>query len=157
MRASESLAAFRLRARIAAAAALLAAVFCAVRVEDSRTLVAGLAATRRTTSMAGALCGAPVGFPRAGLLTEVGFAVLPETAFAVARTDAPRFAPVARASSGLALRAAPFFVTRFVSRARGAARAAEAFFLATGFAATGLFGRRLTPAVFVFVLREDLL
>ena len=107
--------------------------------------------------MAGVFCGAPVGFPRAGLLTEVGFAVLPETAFAVVRTDAPRFAPVARASTGLALRAAPFFAARFVSRARGAARAAEAFFLAAAFAATGLIARRLAPAVFVFVLREDLL
>src|ERR1700730_5416396 len=70
LRASESLAAFRLRARIAAAAALLAAVFCAVRVGDSMALrpaAAGLAATRRETSMAGVFFAAAAGLPRAGL------------------------------------------------------------------------------------------
>jgi hypothetical protein len=40
--------------------------------------------------------------------------------------------------------------------ARRGARQVEAFFLAAGLAATGLCARRVT-AVFVFVLREDLL
>ena len=156
LRASESLAAFRLRARIAAAAALLAARFSAVRVGDStafRTAAAGLAATRRETSMAGVFFAAAAGFPRAGLLPEARLAALP-TAFAFARADAP---PVARTSTGLALRVAPFFAARIVLLARGAARAAEAFFLAAGFAATGLFARRVTTAVFDFVLPENLL
>ena len=100
--------------------------------------------------MAGVFFGAAVGFPRAGLLTEVGLAVLPETDFAFARTDAPRLAPVARASTGLALRVAPFFAARIVLLARGAARAAEAFFLAAGFAATGLFARRAHSRRFCF-------
>jgi hypothetical protein len=123
LRASESLAAFRLRARIAAAAALLAAVFWAMRVGDStafRTGAAGLAATRRETSMAGVFFAAAAGFPRAGLLPEARLAALP-TAFAFARADAP---PVVRASTGLALRVAPFFAARIVLLARGAARAA---------------------------------
>jgi hypothetical protein len=157
LRASESLAAFRLRARIAAAAALLAAGFWVVRVGDStalRAAAAGLAATRRETSMAAVFFAAAAGFPRAGFLPEARLAGLPETAFEFARADAP---PVARASTGLAIRVAPFFAAPIVLLARGAARAAEAFFLAAGFAATGLFARRVTTAVFDFVLRENLL
>ncbi len=57
----------------------------------------------------------------------------------------------------MALRVAPFFAAPIVLLARGAARAAEAFFLAAGFAATGLFARRVTTAVFDFVLPENLL
>src|SRR6202011_4184850 len=56
----------------------------------------------------------------------------------------------------MALRVAPFFAARTVLLARGTARAAEAFFLAVGFAATRLFARRATTAVFVFVLRPGL-
>ncbi|MGC2348318.1 MAG: hypothetical protein WA553_00070, partial [Methylocella sp.] len=100
--------------------------------------------------MADVFFGAVAGFPRAGLLTEAGIAVLPETDFAFARADAPR---LARASTGLALRVAPFFAARIVLLTR----AAEAFFLAAGFAATGLFARRGTTAVFVFVLCAGLL
>ena len=115
LRASESLAAFRLRARIAAAAALLAAVFCAVRVGDStalRTAAAGLAATRRETSMAGVFFAAAAGFSRAGLLTEARLVVLPETDFAFARGGARRLAPVA--STGLALWVATFCIVALI-------------------------------------------
>ncbi|MGQ0446055.1 MAG: hypothetical protein ACT4O2_13260 [Beijerinckiaceae bacterium] len=161
LRASESFAAFRLRARIARAAALLAAVFCcAVRTGASmvsRTAAAGLVALRRETAIAGVFCGADAAFPRAGLLPKPGLAVLPMTDLAIAGKDAPRLVPAARASTGFVLRAASFFGARFVPRACGAARAAEAFLLATGFAATGPFARRVAAAIFVFVPREDLL
>ncbi|MGH6835229.1 MAG: hypothetical protein ACREC9_06695, partial [Methylocella sp.] len=139
LRASESLAAFRLRARIAAAAA------------------AGLAATRRETSTTGVFFGAAAGLRCAGLVTEAGLAVLPETDFAFARADASRLAPAARASTGLALLVAPFFAARIVLLARGTARSAKAFFLAAGLAATARFPRAAATAVLVFVPREDLL